>query len=109
MALVQSSSLSDGNVETTRVEDELTIELSGSLDATSGDAVRCAVAEGIADGVQRVAIDLRGVSEVTDEGVQVLATCRQVAADITGGLHYRSASGPGREVLLAALGESAPN
>lgn len=80
----------------------MVIELSATLDRTTGrllvDAVTCAVAAR----PERLDIDLRAVTAWTCEGAAALVRCREICRDLPQGLHYRSGRGPGRDALLAA-------
>ena len=81
----------------------LTIE--GTLDGDAGDALLQATRTAAADGVPRIDIDLRRITDFTDEGARSLLRCRELCGALLDGLHYRAGQGPGREALLTAYAE----
>lgn len=86
-------------------DDSISIDLAGVLDDNAGRELLEILNRSVVDGVQRVAIDLRGVDDVTEEGAVALAECRSLGPRFSNGLHYRSDSGPGRVALMAALAD----
>jgi hypothetical protein len=78
------------------------LELSDVLDPLVGRVLVDAVTSAVANGPERVDIDLRALTDWTAEGVQALVRCRELCRDLPDGLHYRTGRGPGREALLAA-------
>ncbi|MGH9276030.1 MAG: hypothetical protein ACRDZU_15405 [Acidimicrobiales bacterium] len=78
------------------------LELSDSLDSLVGRVLVDAVASAVANRPDRVDIDLRSITEWTEEGAGALVECRELCRDLPDGLHYRTGRGPGREALLAA-------
>lgn len=78
------------------------LSLTGTLDRATGDALVDAASAALATAPERVDIDLRALDGWTDAGVGALVRCREVCADLAGGLHYRTGRGPGRDALLAA-------
>ncbi len=86
-------------------DDTLQIDLAGVLDDDTGRQLLDILNRSVVDGVRRVAIDLRHVDDVTEEGALALAECRSLGRRFSDGLHYRSDSGPGRVALMAALAD----
>lgn len=79
------------------------LTIDGALDLDAGTALVAAVAESAAAGVSRLDIDLSEIVAFDDAGAAALLACRDAAATIDGGLHYRTCSGgPGQEALLHA-------
>ncbi len=78
------------------------------LDGPTAQALVEAAATAASSGAERVDIDLRSLQFFTTEGAAALVTCREVCADLPGGLHYRTGKGPGREALLAAYADQPP-
>jgi anti-anti-sigma regulatory factor len=78
------------------------LSLTGTLDRATGDALVDAASAALDAAPERIDIDLRQLVGWTDSGVGALVRCREVCAELPGGLHYRTGRGPGREALLAA-------
>jgi ABC-type transporter Mla MlaB component len=78
------------------------LSLTGTLDRAAGDALVDAASAALDTAPERIDIDLRQLDGWTDAGVSALVRCREVCAELPGGLHYRTGRGPGREALLAA-------
>lgn len=78
------------------------LELSDVLDPLVGRVLMDAVASAVATGPDRVDIDLRSLTDFTDEGARALVRCRELCRELPDGLHYRTGRGPGRAALLAA-------
>jgi hypothetical protein len=78
------------------------LELSDVLDPLVGRVLVDAVASAVATGPQRVDIDLRCLTDFTEEGARALVRCRELCRELPDGLHYRTGRGPGRDALLAA-------
>jgi hypothetical protein len=81
----------------------LTIE--GTLDGDAGVALLQAAKSAAQDGAPRIDIDLRSITDFTDEGARSLLRCREQCGVLLDGLHYRTGQGPGREALLMAYAE----
>ena len=56
----------------------------------------------VADGPERLDIDLRAAADLDPDGAIALVRCREICGDLADGLHYRTGRGPGRDALLAA-------
>jgi len=78
------------------------LELSDSLDSLVGRVLVDAVTSAVATHPDRVDIDLRSITDWTDDGARALVQCRELCRDLPDGLHYRTGRGPGRDALLAA-------
>jgi hypothetical protein len=78
------------------------LELSDTLDATTGRALVDAATAAVADGPERLDIDLRKLRSWTPDGAVALVRCREICSDLSDGLHYRTGRGPGRDALLSA-------
>lgn len=78
------------------------LELSSALDPLVGRVLVDAVASAVATSPERVDIDLRSITEWTEEGARSLVRCRELCRELPDGLHYRTGRGPGRDALLAA-------
>jgi hypothetical protein len=78
------------------------LELSDLLDARAGEALVAAASAATEAAPERLDIDLRHLQAWTQEGAAALVRCREICADLPGGLHYRTGRGPGRAALLAA-------
>jgi len=81
----------------------LTIE--GTLDGDAGAALLDATRAAADDGAPRIDIDLRSITDFTDEGARSLLRCRELCGALLDGLHYRTGQGPGRDALLTAYAE----
>ena len=79
------------------------------LDMPTGEALLSAASAAVATGPTRLDIDLRALDDFTQEGADALVSCRELSAKLTEGLHYRTGRGPGRDALLAAYSELAPD
>jgi hypothetical protein len=82
--------------------DATVLALGSLLDAAAGAALLLAAHTAARTGVARIDIDLRALLTFTDEGAASLVACRDLAAELPEGLHYRTGRGPGRDALLAA-------
>jgi hypothetical protein len=82
--------------------DAAVLAVGARLDAAAGEALVAAARAASDDGVARIDIDLRSLLTFTTEGAAALVACRDLAAELPEGLHYRTGRGPGREALLAA-------
>ena len=60
----------------------------------------------IADGAERLEIDLCSLTGFTDGGACSLVACRHLCEGLADGLHYRTGQGPGRDALLAAYADA---
>jgi hypothetical protein len=78
------------------------LELSDTLNADVARALVDAATAAVADGPERLDIDLRQLRTWTPEGAIALVRCREICADLADGLHYRTGRGPGRDALLSA-------
>jgi hypothetical protein len=78
------------------------LELSDTLDATTGRALVDAATAAVADAPERLDIDLRKLRSWTPDGAVALVRCREICSDLSDGLHYRTGRGPGRDALLSA-------
>lgn len=81
------------------------VTIEGCLDQTAGEALVKAAASAIGEGATRVEIDLCSLTGFTDDGACALVACRELSLGLTGGLHYRTGQGPGRDALLAAYAD----
>ena len=98
----------DHRVEVTVSGSVVVLTPTGCLDGTAGSALLAAAAAAIGSGVTRLDVDLRGIDASTPDGAASLVACRAMAAGLAEGLHYRTGRGAGREALLAAYTDSAP-
>ena len=86
--------------------ESVVLTIAGPLDLQTGTALVAAVNEAVAAGSVRLDIDLSGIDSFDDDGAAALLACRDVAARLEGGLHYRTCSGgPGQDVLLHAYAD----
>lgn len=90
------------SVEVSSVDGVVVIAVSGCLDAAAGEAVVRATRDAVGDGTTRVDIDLQNLEAFTVDGAASLVACRAVVDGLSGGLHYRTGQGAGRDALLAA-------
>lgn len=77
------------------------------LDEATGGALVDAASAAVAADTERIDVDLRALESFTPRGARALVACRDVAARLPQGLHYRTGRGPGRDALMAAYDESA--
>jgi hypothetical protein len=90
-------------VSMTHDGDAVVLTVDGRLDVRTGEALVAAVSDAVEAGTTRLDIDLSGIVSFDDRGASALLACRDLAASVEGGLHYRtSAGGAGQEVLLHA-------
>lgn len=97
---------SRGDVRARLTPRALVVSVGGILDRPTGNRLVDAVARGIDRGlprVQRVEIDLQGLSAFTAAGAEALVRCRGFGRRLPGGLHYTTVDGPGREAFLTAF------
>jgi hypothetical protein len=90
------------SLEVRSADGVVVIAVSGTLDADCGDELVRATRAWVGDGTTRVEIDLKCLDAFTMEGAAALVACRQLGDRLTGGLHYLTGQGAGREALLAA-------
>jgi len=88
--------------------DGVVLAVEGNLDGALGTVLLAAVTDAVAAGTTRLDIDLSTLLGFDDAGTAALLACRDAAAAIDGGLHYRTCGGAGREALLAAYADAAP-
>ena len=81
----------------------VTIRLAGHLDAVAGAALLDTLRTELDRGPHRVDIDLTSLQDFTEPGLEALASCRDLATGLAGGLHYRTEGGPGQDAVLAAF------
>jgi hypothetical protein len=86
-------------------DDAVVLTIEGSLDGTAGAALVHATKAAADDGAPRIDIDLRSITDFTDEGARSLLRCRELCGALLDGLHYRTGQGPGREALLTAYAD----
>ena len=84
------------------------LELSDLLDAAVGAPSSTPPTAAVADGPERVDIDLRSLQSWTQDGAAALVRCREICGDLPDGLHYRTGRGPGRAALLVRLHLTTP-
>jgi len=98
----------DSCVRRTSEGDGVVLAVEGCLDHALGTVLLAAVSDAVASGTARLDIDLSTLRAFDDAGTAALLACRDAAATVDGGLHYRTCGGAGREALLAAYAEAAP-
>ena len=89
-----------------RVDDDgpvVAISVHGPLDDDAGRALVDVTRAALDGSPERIDIDLRAVLSHTDNGAAALVVCRDLGAGLPDGLHYRTATGPGGDALLAAF------
>jgi hypothetical protein len=103
----QAGAMPLSRVEPVRVDEDAAVVLTieGELDQISGEALVEAVATAVADGADRLEIDLCSLTGFTEDGACSLVACRHLCEDLADGLHYRTGQGPGRDALLAAYAD----
>ena len=79
------------------------ISVHGPLDDATGLALVDVTRAALENSPERIDIDLRAVLSHTDSGAAALVACRDLGASLPDGLHYRTATGPGGDALLAAF------
>jgi hypothetical protein len=84
-----------------------TITVTGCLDGETGQLLLSSAGAAVQDGTGRLDVDLCGLTAFTPEGASALVSCRDACAGLTGGLHYLTNDGPGREALLSAFDDHA--
>ena len=97
----------DSCVHRTVDGDGIVLAVEGTLDDALGTVLLAAVSDAVASGTARLDIDLSTLRAFDGAGTAALLACRDAAATIGGGLHYRTCGGAGREALLAAYAEAA--
>ena len=98
----------DSCVHRTVDGDGVVLAVEGTLDDALGTVLLAAVTDAVASGSTRLDIDLSSLAAFDDAGTAALLACRDAAATINGGLHYRTCGGAGREALLAAYAGEPP-
>lgn len=84
-----------------------TITVTGCLDGETGQLLLTRADAALHDGTGRLDVDLCGLTAYTPEGASALVRCREACAGLSGGLHYLTNDGPGREALLSAFDDHA--
>jgi hypothetical protein len=92
----------DAPVHISTVGDAAVLAVGARLDAETGAALLAAARAVATTGISRIDIDLRGLLSFTPAGAEALVACRDLAAALSEGLHYRTGQGAGRDALLAA-------
>jgi anti-anti-sigma regulatory factor len=98
----------DSFVHRTADGDGVVLAVEGNLDDALGTVLLAAVVDAVAAGTARLDIDLSTLRAYDDAGTAALLACRDAAATVDGGLHYRTCGGAGREALLAAYAGAPP-
>ena len=80
-----------------------TITLSGHLAARGALVLLDAVRDAIDNNVDRIDLDLGLVTSFDDKGLAGLASCRDLCAGLSDGLHYRTHGDASQAALLAAF------
>lgn len=84
--------------------DIIVLALMGHLDGVAGRALVETAAVAAENAVNRVEIDLAGVSSFTVEGAEALSGCGLLHEALPRGVGLRAVGGAGRAALLAAYG-----
>lgn len=98
----------DSIVHRTDAGDAVVLAVEGNLDDALATVLLSAVTDAVASGAPRLDIDLSTLRGYDDAGTAALLACRDAAAGVDGGLHYRTCGGAGREALLAAYAGEEP-
>jgi hypothetical protein len=78
-----------------------------NLDEAAGRALVEAASAAVAADSERIDVDLCSLQDYTPTGARALVACRDLAARLPQGLHYRTGRGAGRDALMAAYDGSA--
>jgi hypothetical protein len=81
------------------------IHVAGPLDESTGADLVTATGAAVHGHPARIDIDLRAIDSHTVEGAAALVVCRTLGVTLSGGLHFRTAQGPGGDALLAAFAD----
>ena len=98
----------DSCVHRTVDGDGVVLAVEGNLDDALGTVLLAAVSDAVAAGTGRLDIDLSTLRTFDEAGSAALLACRDAAATVGGGLHYRTCGGAGQKALLAAYAEAPP-
>ncbi|MGI8661631.1 MAG: hypothetical protein ACR2LQ_00270 [Acidimicrobiales bacterium] len=93
----------DRTAEADSIGETVTIRVASLLDSVAGPALVDTLRAELDRAPCRVDIDLGGLHDYTEEGLDALASCRTLGTGLTGGLHYRTEGGAGQDALLAAF------
>jgi STAS domain len=85
----------------------VTLSIAGVLDGATGAALLEALEHELLASPNRIDVELCGVDSFDADGVRALGRCRELCANVSAGLHFRMAGGPGQQALLEAF-ESEP-
>jgi hypothetical protein len=76
------------------------------LDEVAGRELVKAASAAVEADSERIDVDLCALQGYTPDGAQALVACRDIAARLPQGLHYRTGRGAGRDALMAAYDDA---
>jgi hypothetical protein len=77
-----------------------------NLDEAAGRELVKAASAAVEADSERIDVDLCALQGYTPDGARALVACRDIAARLPQGLHYRTGRGAGRDALMAAYDDS---
>ena len=79
----------------------VTISVAGVLDGRAGRLLTQAADASV--GCSRITVDLSGIGQFTEAGIEAAIRCRRSGAELPQGVSFVASAGPSREALLAIL------
>lgn len=92
-----------GAVTTRTADGRVRISVSGVLDARAAASLAAACSRVLAASPRRLELDLDGVTECTDDGVEAVSACLVLARHLDEGVAVTVATDAGRRALLGSL------